>query len=203
MESAPRKHKEAIGVWVGLRAGLVVAAGLCACGPPMEAKVNQNIQEVKQERDPAKLVARARGFANVGDLTRAEQYLLDALDNGGDPKEIMPILIRVCLASGRYRVALKRANEQLKRDPRNVPLRFLAGSLHMALDETQLAQDHLLQVVKDDPNHADAHYALAIIARDSHHDLTKSDYYFRQYLRLRPEGTHADEAREGLLKSVP
>ncbi|HMR09351.1 MAG TPA: hypothetical protein PKA88_26405, partial [Polyangiaceae bacterium] len=62
---------------------------------------------------------------------------------------------------------------------------------------------HLVRVVRDSPNHSDAHYALAVLMRDVEQDWVQADYHFREYLKLNPAGSHAAEARDSLLKNVP
>lgn len=176
---------------------------LWGCGPPPTAKIDRDVEKVEQEREPQKLVARGKAFARVGDLTRAEQYLASALDQGADPDEVLPLLIRVCIESGRFRVAIQHASHQLKSQPDNVPLRFLLGSLYSAVGDASVAREHFERVVGTDPAHADAHFALAVIARDHEGDLMRADRHFREYLRLRPDGPYADEARASLLESVP
>jgi TolA-binding protein len=41
-----------------------------------------------------------------------------------------------------------------------------------------------------------------VVLRDSSADLAAADAHFRDYLRLAPNGTHAEEARQSLLKDV-
>lgn len=176
---------------------------LVGCGPPPAARIDSNVEKVEKEREPHKLVARGKAFARIGDLTRAEQYLASALDQGADPDEVLPVLIRVCIESGRFRVAILHASNHLKSQPDNVPLRFLLGSLYSAVGDASAAREHLERVVGTDPAHADAHFALAVIARDHEGDLMRADRHFREYLRLRPDGPYADEARASLLESVP
>ncbi len=181
---------------------------LCAntfggCGPPPEPRVEQDIQKIERERQPDKLVQRGKAFAQRGDLTRAEQYLSAALDEGADPDQVVPLLMRVCVKAGRLRVAIDRAQSQLKRKPNNVPLRFLVGSLFVAIGDAPSARQHFERVLAIEPTHAQAHYSLAIIARDTEGDLMRADHHFREYLRLAPDGPHSEEARASLLESVP
>lgn len=194
MPTARRRWPTVIGLFAALFA---------ACGPPPAARVEQNVETVQKERKPDKLVARGMAFARMGDLTRAEQYLTAALEEGADPNEVLPVLMRICVKSGRYRVAIEHAQNELKARPHNVPLRFLLGSLYQAVGNTAAAREQLEQVVATEPEHADAHYALAVIARDAEGDLVRADRHFREYLRLRPDGPHAEEARNSLLRSVP
>jgi hypothetical protein len=46
-----------------------------------------------------------------------------------------------------------------------------------------------------------AHYALAVLSRDEN-DPVGADKHFREYLRLAPNGPHAEEAQASLLESV-
>jgi len=180
-----------------------MAVTLSACGPPPAPRVEQDVEKVDKEREPNKLVARGKAFAQMGDLTRAEQYLTAALEEGADPNEVLPVLMRICLKSGRYRVAIEHANTELKLRPHNEALRFLLGSLYYAVGNAPAAREEFERVLATKPDHAEAHFALATIARDDEGDLLRADLHFREYLRLRPDGPHAEEARSSLLKSVP
>lgn len=175
-----------------------------ACGPPPRAEqAHQQSAKVHKEREPHKLVARGKAFAQRGDLTRAEQYLTAALEEGAEPNEVLPLLLHICVKSGRYRVAIEHARQELQLRPYNVPLRFLLGSLHHAVGNAPAAREHLQRVIAQQPDHAEAHYALGLIARDDEGDLVGADRHFREYLRLRPDGPHAEQARNSLLRSVP
>ena len=44
---------------------------------------------------------------------------------------------------------------------------------------------------------------LAVILRDELHDAVGADRHFREYLRITPTGSHAEEAKGSLLKPVP
>lgn len=187
--------------WSHVAAMAVVLSS--ACGPPPPSRMERDVEKVETEREPNKLVDRGKAFAQMGDLTRAEQYLTSALEEGADPDEVLPLLMRICLKSGRYRVAIEHATTELKLRPHNEALRFLLGSLYYAIGNVPAAREELERVLATKPDHAEAHFALATIARDDEGDLLRADLHFREYLRLRPDGPHAEEARNSLLKSVP
>ncbi len=174
-----------------------------ACSKQPVARVEADVRKAEQERTPDKLVDRGKAFARIGDLTRAEQYLSAALDEGADPRIVLPLLMRVCVESGRLRVAIRHADDFLKRHPDDNRLRYLLGTLYAAVGEPASARRELEQVLERDPANADAHYALATLARDVDGDYARADHHFREYLRLNPNGPHAQEARGSLLKSVP
>lgn len=182
---------------------LLVVTSAVACGQARPVPVDQNAKKVDEERVPHKLVARGKAFAKIGDLTRAEQYLTTALEEGADPNEVLPLLMRVCIDSGRFREAITHGYAQLETQPHNAALRFLIGSLHQGVGEPHKAREQFQEVIAIQPDHAEAHYALAIIARDAEGDLVRADRHFREYLRLQPNGPHAEKARASLLKSVP
>jgi Flp pilus assembly protein TadD len=79
----------------------------------------------------------------------------------------------------------------------------LVGTLYAAIGKPEEAREHLERVVEKRPKHAEAHYALAVVLRDGENDLVGADRHFREYLKLQPDGPHADEARDSLLKDVP
>ena len=59
------------------------------------------------------------------------------------------------------------------------------------------------RVIDERPAEAEAHFALAVLLRESFKDPVTADLHFREYLRLAPRGGHAEEAEAGLLRSVP
>ncbi len=142
-------------------------------------------------------------FARVGDYTRATQYFERALEGGADPGEVLPLLMRAYVESGRYRLALQLGERHLAKAPRDHRLRFLIATIYVAIDDVDRAHKHLQRVIQDNPSNAEAHYVLAVLLRDRDRDLLGADFHFREYLRLSPTGVHAEEANGALLKPVP
>lgn len=157
---------------------------------------------MRNEHSRDKLLERGNAFAAVGDLTRAEEYLVAALDQGAPPKDVLPSLLDVCVRGGRYRSAIQHAENHLRKHPQDQSTRLVLGTLYAAVGESQNARHALEQVIDARPNDAHAHYVLAILARDGD-DPVSADEHFREYLRLEPNGSHADEARASLLKRMP
>jgi uncharacterized protein HemY len=177
---------------------------LAACGPRTPAeKAQADIALMQSEATPDKLLDRGRGFAAVGDTTRAEEYLVAALEAGANPKEVLPLLMSVCVQTGRYRSAIQHAENQLRKHPDDVRTKFVLGTLYAAVGENKEARTTLEAVVVARPNDSKAHYALAVLARDVDNDFVVADEHFREYLRLEPTGAHAEEAKASLLKKVP
>jgi tetratricopeptide (TPR) repeat protein len=187
-------------------AALVCAGALLAgCAPHATggAHVEEDLATMKAERSVDKLVARGRAFASVGDFTRAEQYLSAAIDAGGDAGALLPELLRVCIASKRYRVAITYATPWLQRHPEDTRLRFVVAALRASIGDADGADRDFARILRDDPNDATVHFAYAVLLRDQLGDLRRADREFREYLRLDPRGAHVDEARASLLNSVP
>ncbi len=184
--------------------GLLPAAlALSACVRTPGERIEDAQKSVQANQKPDKLVERGKLFAQIGDYNRASQYFSAALDNGADTKKVLPLLMHTYIASQRYRVAITVGNHYLQKDPENFRLRYLVGTLYAAIGDTAHARDDFQQVLQTNPRHAQAHYALAVLLRDSDNDWVKADYHFRQYLKLAPKGPHAEEARASLLKKVP
>lgn len=185
-----------------LALSVVTAAGLGGCAGNPGDKAVARIKVVETEETPDKLLARGRGFAAVGDLSRAEQYFAMALERGADPAVALPLLMRVCAAEKRYRAAIDYAEPQLKRHPDDDRLRFVVASFYMTIGETSAAREQLGRIVAQRPDFAAPHFALGVLLRDDIGDPVSADTQFREYLRLEPRGAHAEEARASLLKLV-
>jgi tetratricopeptide (TPR) repeat protein len=191
------------------RALTIVAAAtlaLVGCVPKRTtagAKIEANLARFEEEEQPDKLLDRGKAFARAGDMTRAEQYLAAALQTGADAREVMPLLLRVCLAERRYRVAIDYAEDHLRKHPDDVGLRFVVGSLYSTIGEVDAARTHLEQAARAAPKNADVRFALGVLYRDEVEDRAVAHEHFSAYLKLAPHGPHADEARGSLLKSVP
>jgi len=186
-------------------AGCAMTAALLGCAPTpgSAADVKARMATMKKEDTHEKLLDRGKAFASMGDTTRAEQYFAAAIAQGGNEPAIEPLLLSVCIADGRYRVAIEYAEQYLKAHPADLRVRFLLGTLYEAVGEGAAARSNLQTVVEAHPEDPDAHYALAVLARDGDHDPVSADQHFREYLRLKPRGPHAEEAQASLLKSVP
>ena len=193
-----------------MRRTVVPVSLLCAfllvwssgCAPREGTKVKTSRDLMEREQTPDKLFERGKGFASVGDLTRAEQYLTSALDRGGDADKIAPVLLQVYIDGQRFRLAIEFCERSLQKNPKNLKLRFLLGTLDNAIGDGSSAREAFETVVQSDPNHAEAHYSLAVILREEH-NADGADRHFREYLRISPKGPHAAEARGSLLTHVP
>ncbi len=183
-----------------LAAALALSLG-CVRQPGAEMK--SQVETIRREQTWQKLYERGKAFAAVGDQTRAEQYLAAALDAGGDGKKITPLLMGVCVEAKKYRVGIDYGEAHLKKFPDDIKLRHLLGTLYLALGETPAARSHFQEVLRQSPDEAETHYALALLFRDVENDLLRADPHFRAYVRINPGGVHAQEARASLLKSVP
>jgi hypothetical protein len=58
-------------------------------------------------------------------------------------------------------------------------------------------------VLIEEPNNAEAHFALASLLHECGRDHALADQHYRAYLALEPNGTYAEEARSLLLTELP
>jgi len=186
----------------GAVATLAGGAVVGGCVTPA-TQVKADMATMKKEGGADKLLDRGKAFASVGDTTRAEQYFAAAMASGADERVVVPMLLTVCAQDGRYRVAIQYAETYLKGHPNDLRVRFVLGTLYSAVNEAGPAREALRVVVDARPEDADAHFALGVLLRDSDRDYAGADRQFREYIRLKPRGSHAEEAEASLLKSVP
>jgi Tfp pilus assembly protein PilF len=184
------------------RAVCALALAAVALGGCRKDQLSARAATVQAEETPEKLLARGRAFMASGDVARAEQYFATALDHGAEPRVALPLLLRACAAEKRYRAGIDYAEPHLRRHPNDALLRFVVASFYTTIGDVPTARSQLERVVKDKPDLAPAHFALAVLLRDEQGDRVEADIHFREYLRLDPGGVHVDEARGSLLKLV-
>ncbi len=173
-----------------------------ACGGSNEPP-STSPAAMREAHDPNLLYERGRQYAKNGDLNRAEEYLTSAIDAGEDPKKVLPLLLHVCIAAGNYRLALDHAEHALQRSPGDTRLRFVVASLYQGTGDKEMAKQNLDQVTHEDPNFADAQFALGVLMRDDLKDRAGAEPHFRAYLKLAPKGAHAEEARQSIEVPAP
>jgi tetratricopeptide (TPR) repeat protein len=170
----------------------------CASAPAQ--RLQADVHTFQDEQAPAKLTARGRAFAAMGDTTRAREYFDAALEAGGDERELAPLLLTVCVRDGRYRLAIEYAEQYLRKHPRDERMRFVLGTLRAGVGEPLAAEAAFVRVIQQNPEQPDAQYALAVLLRDQRGDLLGADRHFRAYLKLAPEGEHSEEAKSSLVQ---
>ena len=155
-------------------------------------------EALRNESSLRELMARGDASAAIGDMIRAEQYFVSALKAGGDERTLVRRLLVVCAADQRYPAAAEYAERYLHRYPTDVDLRFAAASIQLAVGDTRRARQLLDSVLRDRPDWAEAHYALASMMRAGGEPLGLADLHDLQYLKLNPHGPLADTARARL-----
>jgi tetratricopeptide (TPR) repeat protein len=181
---------------------LLLAAAGCSSAPATPAASPQTVAQQRSEVARS-LLETARALAAQGDALRAEQYSRAALEAGAPARDVVPLLIAVCIESQRYRAAVADARLFLRDHPRASRLRFVLASLLAGLGDYPAAVDELTRLVSVEPQHELGHYALGVLYRDRLRHAERADHEFRAYLRLAPGGAHAEEARASLLQHVP
>ncbi len=137
-------------------------------------------------------------YALRGDTLRAEHYLGLALRSGHDVDEVVCWLVRVCVASSRYRTALKHAETHLRDHPDDWWLRLVTASIHDALGDPGSALGDLEWVAAQRPQDPFVHYRLGLLYRERLDDHVSCRHHFEHYLRLAPAGPHSAEVRAEL-----
>lgn len=182
---------------------LALLAATAGCAENPGARMADSVTTMRAERSVENLAQRGRAFADVGDLTRAEQYLAAALEAGAPYRSILPLLLRVCVAERRLRVAINYAEPIMKKQPDDHGLRVVLASLYAGVGDMRGAREQLEAVLRRAPDLAQAHYILGVILRDSDADPAAASHHFKEYLRIKPSGVHAEEARNSLTEVAP
>jgi Tfp pilus assembly protein PilF len=174
---------------------------LVACSAPTQATKASEAPR-SQLRDSNLLLERGRAYVELGDSTRAEQYLIAALGAGAEPEAVVPYLLKACIAAGHLRLAAEHAEAQLARAPGDSKLRFLTGAIQASLGNKATAREHLAHAAEQLPKDPEVQFAVAAFFRDDLGDKVGADPYFRDYLKLMPKGKYAAEARASLMERV-
>src|SRR5688572_19498479 len=90
---------------------LAICSVLAGCAGAPHAAEPRYVATAKSEQSAKNLVERGKAFDELGDGTRAEQYFAAAIAAGADSREVVPMLLRVCVKGGRYRAAAAYADE--------------------------------------------------------------------------------------------
>ncbi len=180
----------------------ILPLALLGCSAPTTSARPANAATTSPLKDPNVLFDRGRAYAEAGDNTRAEQYFAAAIASGAKPAVVLPHLLKACVAAGDLRLASEYAEQELSRNPENARLRFLTGAIYASIGDRSTARSHLVQAASDLPKDAEVQFMVAAFFRDNLSDKVVADPYFREYLKLDPDGVHAEEARASLMERV-
>jgi tetratricopeptide (TPR) repeat protein len=174
---------------------LLICGTACSSQNPPQSLNNANPEG---KASPQAYFELGQQFRQQGDGNRAEEYLRLAIDLGYPKEPGLAALLRVCLETGRLRMALDYAERQLKANPSDNSLRQLVATLHMGLGNSSQAIDELEDVVSRSPETATPHYLLGIVYETAFADYGSAATHFRSYLRLDPQGPYAAETTDRL-----
>jgi Tfp pilus assembly protein PilF len=160
-------------------------------------------QQQQEKLSNAQLLEVAHVLEQSGDTVRAEQYLHAALKQGADEAVLVPHLLRLYASDGQYRLAIEYGEHYLRRHPKHRAVRLFLAALYTAVGADTLAAQAYERVLIEEPNNAEAHFALASLLYESGRQRANADTHFRAYLALDPQGDYAEEARSLLLTELP
>jgi protein O-GlcNAc transferase len=182
---------------------LAISLALASSCATRAAQQKKEAEDIRNETSATELFARGEASAAAGDMARAEQYFVASLKAGADERQVTRRLLVVCAIDHRYPVALDYVDTYLRHHPTDTELRFARGSLYAATGDRDQAEIDLQQVISEHPEWAEAHFELATVLREAGDAVVRADEHYREYLKLAPQGPHAEAARGHLLKSVP
>lgn len=184
-----------------LALGLLLTV-LVGCGRPGRAAFPETEPGEERAKAAARLVDEGRVYADAGDALRAQQYFAAGLKAGADERIVLPLLLRACVTERNYRFAAEVAEAALARRPADAHLRFLTGAIHGSLGDTTRARGYLERAARELPKEAEIQFSVGVFFRDDANEVGLADSYFRRYLALAPEGSHAEEARGSLMERL-
>ena len=163
---------------------IIICIVLVGCGhaPPQDAEPRLAPADPIEGVEAMVLFERGVALAREGDLIRAEQYMATSISRGAPQEQVLPALLRVCVAGNRYRLALGYADPYLRENPDDWSLRYLVASIHLGMGDIAHARRELEQVIRDVPEEPEPHYLLAIVLRDELGDPTGAENHFRRYI---------------------
>ncbi len=187
-------QKKVFGVW---SKGMLLFAlgGLAGCSSVKEPNAPNRTEA---ESGPI-LFAQGNRALQQGDHTRAEQYFRLSFDQGYQPSKTITLLVRVCLATSRFRGALNYAEPYLLEHPDEHALRFLVATVHTGLGQDGEAVRHLNQLSRRAPTYADTYYLRGVMRAAQNDPLAQAD--LQLYLEISPDGERASEVA-GLLEEL-
>ena len=172
---------------------LLVGCAAAAGGPVESGGTAANAADPLAQISAEQLFTQGVALAESGDVLRAEEYLSAAMERGYPQAQVLPVLLRVCLAASRLGAALSYAKPYLQLHPDDYQLRYLVAAVQFGLGRPGEAQRELERVLKQQPDFAQAHYMLAVILRDHVDDLDGATAHFRRHQALDPSGVHGAE----------
>ncbi|TMQ47636.1 MAG: tetratricopeptide repeat protein [Candidatus Eisenbacteria bacterium] len=99
--------------------------------------------------------------------------------------------------SGQYLKAIDYYSRALEIDPRNADVRVDRAIAYHATGENDTAKKELLRVVQEKPEHKNAWLNLGVVNRELG-DRAEAVRAWERYLKLDPEGEHAETIRQEL-----
>jgi len=156
--------------------------------------------EEKQSLTKGQLTEVASMLDQRGDVVRAEQYWMLALEEGAPADAILPQLIASFVRDRQYRLALQHAEQHLRSHPNAYNLRLLTGALYEAVGNYSAAVEHYQAVAERHGERAEIHYVLGAALLKQGISHSEADASFRKYLDLAPRGRYAEQAQALLLK---
>ena len=167
--------------------GLLMAAG-CAGAPRSETTAQAAARDSEQGTNAAESFQRGTELATRSKYTAAEQALSEALDGGYPAARVLPVLLDVCSKNGRQSVAVSYAAPYLRLKPGDFQLRYRVAQLLFELGRFEEVRSELSRVLETAPNHARAHYLLALTLRDHLADDVQAARHFAAFHRLEAQG---------------
>jgi Flp pilus assembly protein TadD len=135
---------------------------------------------------------------DAGDLVRAEQACLQAVQTGPHQAQALHLLGIIRHQLGRHEEALAHLRQAARIDPANPALHSNLGMVCAAAGRLAEAEQHYREALRLAPTHAEAHNNLGILLAELGR-LAEAAGHYQEALRLRPDDSAAHNNLAGVL----
>jgi tetratricopeptide (TPR) repeat protein len=157
---------------------------------------------VKREAPVVAWLEEGERLAQQGQGLRAEEYLRAAWDAGAPAERVAPLLVELCVESGRLQSALVYVERARRETPHHPQMIQLSASLLIALGQEKRARLDVMELERLSPNYPEALYFLGEYLLEQG-ESARGTHYLESYLRRWPYAARVPWVRHLLMQVGP